>query len=254
MKNYSILTSAGQARIIQAMSLGQTLDLTHIAVGDGGGVETTPTESATALVNEVHRRGITSLTTDQVNQNWLVIETVLPTNVGGWTMREVGVFDSDGVLFAIGSIGPIYKAMLAEGSGSEYRFKIYVQVSNAAAVTLVVDPSVTFATRPHVDAVLSSHAGSRNHPDATMLAKGFTRYATIAETQAAGGTGPTVADRAIVPQALQTMIATPEQRGMVSLSTPEQVRAGDANTAITPADMKKAMAAAFHDFFFLGLS
>lgn len=205
---YVILTDLGQASLTQAMGLGQTLDLTHIALGDGNGVVPTPTEADAALVNEVHRRGITSLTVDPVNPNWLIIEAVLPTDIGGWTIREVGIYDTDGVLFAIGNFPATYKPILAEGSAREMAVRIYVQVSNTAAVTLVVDPSVVFATRTYVDNSFVVHAASRNHPDATSSAKGFMRIATPAEA-----TAGTDGSKAIVPATLAAALAAAAKTG-----------------------------------------
>ena len=88
---YTLLTALGAAEWSNAQALGKTIALTHLALGDGNGAATTPTEAMTALVREVHRVTISSLSTDPQNPNWLVIEAVIPADIGGFTVREIGL-------------------------------------------------------------------------------------------------------------------------------------------------------------------
>lgn len=147
---YTLLTTIGQASIANTIALNQTVSLTHMAVGDGNGAPTVPKESQTGLVNEVYRAPINQLTTDLDNPNYLIAEMIVPTNVGGWSVREVGLFDEEGYLIAIANFPETYKPKLEEGSGRDMVIRIILQVSNTDVVTLKVDPTIILASQAWV--------------------------------------------------------------------------------------------------------
>ncbi|MBY5940256.1 phage tail protein [Halomonas sp. DP5N14-9] len=166
---YTLLTDSGQAKIANAVALGAQIEITQMAVGDGGGNPVTPDSSATVLVNEVRRAPINAVHTDDDNPTWIVIEQVLPPDVGGWTIREVGVFDAAGDLIAIGNLPETYKPVLAEGSSRTQTIRVVMEVSDTAAVTLKVDPSVVLATREYVDDSLADYGLGADDPGAPLL-------------------------------------------------------------------------------------
>lgn len=148
---YTILTTIGLAKMANAVATNTTVDITHIAVGDGGGVAVTPDQEATALVNEVWRAAPNSIAIDAANANWVVVEGVIPATTGGFTIRELGLFDVDGDLIAVGNYPESYKPVLAEGAGADTYIKATIAVSNADAVTLKIDPAIVLASRQWVD-------------------------------------------------------------------------------------------------------
>lgn len=150
-KFYAIVTSTGAAKIANAVSLGTKLNITHMAVGDGGGTLPTPNASQTKLVNEVRRAALNSLTVDAANSSQIIAEQVIPENEGGFWIREMGLFDGDGTLIAVCNTAETYKPQLQEGSGRTQRLRMIIIVSSTDAVTLKVDPSVVLATRQYVD-------------------------------------------------------------------------------------------------------
>lgn len=75
---YTILTAIGKAKIANAAALGQKVELTELALGDGAGSYYNPTEDQTALRNEVWRGPVGSVSVDPSNPNWIVIQTVVP--------------------------------------------------------------------------------------------------------------------------------------------------------------------------------
>ncbi|WP_374248065.1 phage tail protein [Thermomonas sp.] len=153
MTTYCMLpTQTGQAKLAAFLAGGDPLALVAMAVGDGGGVPVVPTDTVAALVREVHRQPLSSLTTHPVNTNWVTAETVLAPAIGGWTIRELGVFDADGDLIAYGNFPESYKPILSEGSGKELVIRAILEVSDTAAITLTVDSSVLWATQAWVDA------------------------------------------------------------------------------------------------------
>lgn len=176
---YTLTTKIGQAKIANAVALGQQIELTAMAVGDGNGQLTVPNENRTALVNEVFRAQINNLTVDTENQNYLIAEMIVPTNVGGWSINEVGVFAADGELFAIANFPLTYKPVIAEGSGRDLVIRIVMAVTNAEAVTLKVDPAVILASQAWV---------VENFTRATLLPGGFTGQFLAKKSDANGDT------------------------------------------------------------------
>ncbi len=191
---FTLLTETGQAKLANAVALGETIEITELAVGDGGGSTPTPEAARTELVNEVRRAAINTSDVDDDNPNWIVVEQVLPPDVGGWTIREVGIFDVDGDLIGYGNYPETYKPQLDEGSSRTQTVRFVLEVSDAAVVELKVDPSVVLATRGYVD----SHAESRDHPAATESAQGMVELATATETE-----DGTRTDRAVHPDGLK---------------------------------------------------
>ncbi|WP_340618622.1 phage tail protein, partial [Xenorhabdus entomophaga] len=172
-KFFALLTQLGADKLANAAALGTKIEITHMAVGDGGGSLPTPDTKQTKLINEKRRAAINTLSIDPKNTNQIIAEQVIPENEGGWWIREIGLFDKDGILIAVGNCAETYKPQLQEGSGRTQTIRMILIVSSANAVTLKVDPSVILATREYVDDSIEKHAKSRNHPDATLKEKGF---------------------------------------------------------------------------------
>ncbi|NRK92134.1 phage tail protein, partial [Salmonella enterica subsp. enterica serovar Typhi] len=125
--------------------------ITHMAVGDGGGVLPTPDAKQTALVNEKRRAALNMLYIDPQNSSQIIAEQVIPENEGGWWIREVGLFDESGALIAVGNCPESYKPQLAEGSGRTQTVRMVLITSSTDNITLKIDPAVVLATRKYVD-------------------------------------------------------------------------------------------------------
>ena len=144
---FTILTATGKAKLAAATATMTPLSLTHMAVGDGhNGAYYSPVESQTALRHETWRGAINHLSVDADNPNWIVTELVIPDDVGGFYIREVGLFDDAGALIAIGKFPESYKPTLSSGSNKQLYVRVILEVSNTSAVTLKVDPSIVLAT------------------------------------------------------------------------------------------------------------
>ena len=150
-KFYTLLTDIGAAKLASAAALGVPLKITHMAVGDGGGVLPTPDAKQTALVNEKRRAALNMLYIDQQNSSQIIAEQVIPENEGGWWIREVGLFDESGALIAVGNCPESYKPQLAEGSGRTQTVRMVLITSSTENITLKIDPAVVLATRKYVD-------------------------------------------------------------------------------------------------------
>lgn len=147
---YCILTNAGLAYEAACKANQVPIKLTHFAVGDGNGAAYNPGPEATALRRETHRQAINSLLQDEANPSWLMAEAMIADDVGGWTIREVGIFTDTGLLYAIGKYPDSVKPVLAQGSGKQFYVRAIFQTSNATSVTLLIDNSVVMATRAFV--------------------------------------------------------------------------------------------------------
>ncbi|WP_225388737.1 phage tail protein [Escherichia coli] len=150
-KFYTLLTDIGVAKLASAAALGVPLKITHMAVGDGGGVLPTPDAKQTALVNEKRRAALNMLYIDPQNSSQIIAEQVIPENEGGWWIREVGLFDESGALIAVGNCPESYKPQLAEGSGRTQTVRMVLITSSTDNITLKIDPAVVLATRKYVD-------------------------------------------------------------------------------------------------------
>ncbi|MCA6999169.1 phage tail-collar fiber domain-containing protein [Dickeya solani] len=150
-KYFALLTNTGAAKLANATALGSHLAITQMAVGDGGGSLPTPTPAQTKLVNEKRRAALNALSIDPQNTNQIMAEQVIPENEGGWWIREIGLYDSDGDLIAVANCAETYKPQLQEGSGRVQTVRMILIVSTTEAITLKIDPAVVLATRQYVD-------------------------------------------------------------------------------------------------------
>ncbi|MDT9808193.1 phage tail protein [Citrobacter freundii] len=185
-KYFAILTNQGAARLANAAALGTKLNLTQMAVGDANGVLPTPDPAQTKLINQKRIAPLNLLTVDPANTSQIIAEQIIPENEGGFWIREIGLYDDDGILIAVANCPETYKPELQEGSGRTQTIRMILIVSSTSAITLKIDPSVVLATRQYVDdkvievksyadGLMRAHEQSRNHPDATTTAKGFTQ-------------------------------------------------------------------------------
>ncbi|WLV38673.1 phage tail protein [Morganella morganii] len=149
-KYFAILTNYGAAQLANAVALGTQMNISAMAVGDGGGTLPVPDPAQTKLVRENRRAAVNQVSVDEKNPNFIIAEQVIPENEGGWWIREIGLFDDTGGLIAVGNAPETYKPNLQEGSGRTQVIQMVLMVSSTQAITLKVDPSVVLATREYV--------------------------------------------------------------------------------------------------------
>ncbi|WP_434369912.1 tail fiber protein [Enterobacter hormaechei subsp. xiangfangensis] len=223
VKFKTVITKAGAEKIAAAtMPNGKKVNLTVMAVGDGGGTLPTPDPNQTKLINEVWRHALNKISQDKKNKNYVVAELLIPPETGGFWMRELGLYDDAGTLIAVGNMAESYKPALAEGSGRAQTVRMVIMVSDIESVDLTIDSSTVMATQDYVDDKIAEHEQSRRHPDATLTAKGF--------TQLSSATDSVSESLAATPKAVKTAYdlakgkytaqdATIAQKGIVQLSS-----------------------------------
>lgn len=147
---YTIITTIGQAKIANAISFGTKVEFSKMKIGDSNGAYYDPTENQTELVHEVYEIGINQITVDKDNPNWIHIEAIIPSTVGGFYIREYGVYDTDGDLIAICKCAETYKPIISDGSTKELILDMVIAVVNTDVIELKVDPSIIFASKTDI--------------------------------------------------------------------------------------------------------
>lgn len=239
----TIITTAGAEKLAAAtVPGGKKVNLTAMAVGDGGGTLPEPNAGQTKLINEVWRHALNKISQDNKNKNYIVAELVIPPDVGGFWMRELGLYDDAGTLIAVANMAESYKPKLAEGSGRAQTCRMVIIVSSVDSVALSIDATTVMATQDYVDDKLAEHEQSRKHPDATLNEKGF--------TQLSSATDSTSETLAATPKAVKAAYdlangkytaqdASTAQKGIVQLSSATD--SSDEAQAATPKAVKIAM-------------
>ena len=238
----TVITTAGAAKLAAATAPGgRKVNITTMAVGDGGGKLPVPDAGQTGLIHEVWRHTLNKISQDKRNSNYIIAELVIPPEVGGFWMRELGLYDDAGTLIAVANMAESYKPALAEGSGRSQTCRMVIIVSSVASVELTIDTTTVMATQDYVDDKIAEHEQSRRHPDASLTAKGF--------TQLSSATNSTSETLAATPKAVKAAYdlangkytaqdATTARKGLVQLS---RATNSDSETlAATPKAVKTA--------------
>ncbi|EJA4343329.1 TPA: tail fiber protein [Escherichia coli] len=238
----TVITTAGAAKLAAATAPGgRKVNITTMAVGDGGGKLPVPDAGQTGLIHEVWRHALNKISQDKRNSNYIIAELVIPPEVGGFWMRELGLYDDAGTLIAVANMAESYKPALAEGSGRSQTCRMVIIVSSVASVELTIDTTTVMATQDYVDDKIAEHEQSRRHPDASLTAKGF--------TQLSSATNSTSETFAATPKAVKAAYdlangkytaqdATTARKGLVQLSSATN---SDSETlAATPKAVKTA--------------
>ncbi|MDQ9472094.1 tail fiber protein [Escherichia coli] len=239
----TVITTAGAAKLAAATAPGgRKVNITTMAVGDGGGKLPVPDAGQTGLIHEVWRHTLNKISQDKRNSNYIIAELVIPPEVGGFWMRELGLYDDAGTLIAVANMAESYKPALAEGSGRSQTCRMVIIVSSVASVELTIDTTTVMATQDYVDDKIAEHEQSRRHPDASLTAKGF--------TQLSNATNSTSETLAATPKAVKAAYdlangkytaqdATTARKGLVQLSS------ATSSTSETLAATPKAVKAAY---------
>ncbi|WP_258538296.1 phage tail-collar fiber domain-containing protein [Enterobacter mori] len=223
VKYKTVITKAGAEKLAAAtVPNGKKVNFTAMAVGDGGGTLPTPNANQTKLINEVWRHALNKISQDKKNKNYVVAELLIPPEVGGFWMREMGLYDDAGTLIAVGNMAESYKPTLVEGSGRAQTLRMVIMVSDIASVELTIDTSTVMATQDYVDGKLAEHEQSRRHPDATLAAKGFTQLSSAIDSASEVLAATPKAVKAAYDLAkgkYAAQDATTAQKGIVQLSS-----------------------------------
>lgn len=154
---YVLITDVGLAKITNGLINNTKVDFTQMAVGDGGGSYYNPSSSQIKLVREVWRGPVGMVAIDEDDNNRVQIISPIPPNVGGFFIREVGLYDADGDLIIIAKQPETYKPAIENGSTKDLTIKLLIEVANASSIVMKIDPTVITATRKYVDDKVAEH-------------------------------------------------------------------------------------------------
>lgn len=221
---YAILTNVGAAKQANADALGIAWKITHMGVGDANGTDPTPNANQASLINEWRRAPLNQLKIDDKDAAIIVAEQVIPAEVGGRWIREIGLYDADGDLVAAANCPPTYKPQLSQGSGRTQVVRMNLLVSSSSNVQLKIDPGVVLATRQYVDqlTVRASQAEAEAGQENSKIMTPLRVFQAIAK---------------VVKQATETAF------GWAKIATQAQVDTGtDDTTIVSPKKLRATFA------------
>ena len=149
---YTLITNAGLIKEAASHTEGHgALELKEFAIGDGAGFMYDPDGNETELKRELYRTAVNRVYIDPNHKNQLIVEGVIPASVGPFTIREVGVFDAAGDMFALGKYPQTYKPTIQSGAGKDLYIRMVLQFSSTPNVNLIIDPNVVMVSASNID-------------------------------------------------------------------------------------------------------
>lgn len=135
----TIVTTKGAEYVAAALlPNGEKLKITHFAVGDGNGSTPTPDANQTALVHEVYRGSVSNIYIDTEDATRIIVEGIIPADQGGFWVREIGLYNTQGELVVVGNTPEGYKPLPSEGAARVLNCQVFVVVSDTDAIELKV--------------------------------------------------------------------------------------------------------------------
>jgi phage-related tail fiber protein len=198
----AILTNVGAAKLANANALGTAWSLTALGVGDANGTDPIPSSTQTKLINERRRAPLNQVRVDPVNDAVIIAEQVIPPDVGGFWIREIGVYDADGDLVAVSNCAPSFKPVLSQGSGRTQIVRMNFIVSSTGNIVLKIDPAVVLATREYVDLAVAEAFNKQDFKNSVLLAT--TGPITLSGPQIVDGEATADKDRVLVKDQLES--------------------------------------------------
>lgn len=185
----TLITTAGAAKITSAITNGTQLNITQAAAGDGNGSPVTPDISMTELVNEVWRGEIASASVNSTTSNMIDVKVVIGDDVGGFTIREMGLFDEEGTLIAICNTPDTEKVAISGGVSGKFTMVMHIIVADASVVSFTIEPALDSVSSVDLEqAIIDHNIDSAAHEDIRELIENAVQSADVytkTETDAA---------------------------------------------------------------------
>ncbi len=222
---FAILTAVGEAKHANAIAMGLDWMFTEMGLGDANGTDPIPDRLQTQLINEWRRAPLNQIRVDPANPNTVITEQIIPPEVGGEWIREMGLYDVDGDLVAVANCAPSYKPLLAQGTGKTQVVRMNFIVSSSANIVLKIDPAVVLATREYVDTAISEALAKLDHKQSVRIATNTA--ITLSNVQTIDDVALVVGDRVLVTAQTQA-----QDNGIYLVSNEAWTRAADADSSL----------------------
>ena len=161
----TIITAKGSNIIADCILSGKKLTVTEAAAGDGNGAYYVPTVDQTALKNEKWRGDIASAELSALSPNMIDVKVVIPDDIGGFTIREMALFDNEGTMIAVCNTPDIQKVTISGGMSGKLTMLIHVIVADTSVVEFTITPTLDTVTREELEAAIAGHnADTDSHP------------------------------------------------------------------------------------------
>ena len=222
---FAILTAVGEAKHANAIAMGLDWMFTEMGLGDANGTDPIPDRLQTQLIHEWRRAPINQIRVDPANPNTVITEQIIPPEVGGEWIREIGLYDVDGDLVAVANCAPSYKPLLAQGTGKTQVVRMNFIVSSSANIVLKIDPAVVLATREYVDLKIQEELAKLDHKQSARVAA--TAAIALSNLQTIDDVAVIVGDRVLVTAQAET-----QNNGVYVVSADSWTRAADADNSL----------------------
>lgn len=147
----TLVTDIGVQLITSAAMDGEKIVISKLAVGDGGGAYYQPFPAMTALKNENWRGAVNKVEVNEDSPNMIDVVAVIPSDVGGWTIREMAIYDENENMIAICNTPDTEKVIITTGAAGEIELTMHIEIANTAEISFVIDPNVVTATKKDIE-------------------------------------------------------------------------------------------------------
>ena len=198
---YSLVTDYGAEKQLRCITDGIPFEVTHIALGDGNGKYYEPSRTQTKLVNEVWRGNVEKC---EWTDNRFYCVTTVPAEIGGFEVREAGVFDAENNLLVVSKFPETTKQAPESGTVKQLTIRIELEMSNTQLAELVINPNLNVVTMDVLDNVTKETDEKFESLDE--------KYQKLDEKGVAGGYAP-VGEDGLIPNAF---IPEPETKSILT--------------------------------------
>lgn len=163
---YVLLTDHGKSFLANIQADAQ-LALTHVVLGDANDQPYLPESrlNKTALLRQRTKLPVTSVKV--VNATTAEVTALVPSNIGGFNVHEVGITDSSGKLVYVGNFHGGYRPTLTDGAGGDMELVFTIKADNLATVVIEMDSTVVTASRDWVTEHFVTKSQFQEHLDAS---------------------------------------------------------------------------------------
>lgn len=108
-KYYTILTKIGIAKFIAARASKKGINLKSFKLSSK---VILPNEEMQSLEEIVYEANINNKSVDESNPNYVNLMCHVPSDVGGFEINVIGIYDDEDALIAVGNVPHTYKPIL----------------------------------------------------------------------------------------------------------------------------------------------